>query len=228
MQSLNLRKTILENKYRIAIITDEDSWINHYAEQLVNAVTELGHDISWKHIFDLENGYDMVFLLSYSKIIPASGLDLNKHNLVVHESALPQGKGWSPLSWQILEGKTHFPITLFEAAEHVDSGQIYLQKEMVFNGTELVEDLRRIQGQSTVDICLEFISKYPSIIAIARKQQGKESFYPRRTPNDSKLDVSKTIAEQFDLLRIVDNQKYPAWFEYRGKKYKVQIDYFDI
>jgi len=227
MQSLNLRMATLKDKYKIAIITDEDSWINPYAEQLVDAVNELGHDISWKHDFDSDTRYDMVFLLSYSKIILANGLKLNKHNLVVHESALPQGRGWSPLSWQILEGKTHFPITLFEAAEHVDAGQIYLQKEMIFTGTELVEDLRKIQGQSTVEICLEFISKYPAIIALARKQQGTESFYPRRTPKDSKLDVSKTIAEQFDLLRIVDNQKYPAWFEYRGKKYKVQIDYFD-
>lgn len=213
--------------YKIAIITDRDSWINTYVEQLVDAVHELGHEVSWKHVFDLENRYDMVFMLSYSKIIPASGLDLNEHNLVVHESALPHGKGWSPLSWQILEGKTHFPITLFEATEHVDAGQIYLQKEMNFSGTELVDDLRKIQGQSTIELCLEFIKKYPAIVGAAQEQNGEESFYPRRTPKDSQLDTSKTIAEQFDLLRIVDNQKYPAWFEFRGKKYKIQIDYFD-
>lgn len=213
--------------YKIAIISDEDSWINTYIEQLVDEVKKLGHVVSWKHSFDMKNSYDFVFLLSYSKIVSAKGLLLNKHNLVVHESALPKGKGWSPLTWQIIEGKTCFPITLFEASEHVDAGQIYLQNKLVFDGTELVDDLRRIQGNATVKICLEFIIRYPSIVSEAYEQDGEESFYSRRIPKDSELDVHKTIAEQFDLLRTVDNKKYPAWFEFRGKKYKLQIDYYE-
>jgi methionyl-tRNA formyltransferase len=30
----------------------------------------------------------------------------------VHESALPQGQGWSPMTWQILEGASPIPVTL--------------------------------------------------------------------------------------------------------------------
>lgn len=211
--------------YNIVIVTDEDSWISSYALSLREALREKGHKVSWIHNFDREHSYDMVFMLSYSKIVSAKMLALNKHNLVVHESALPHGKGWSPLSWQILEGKSHFPITLFEATEQVDAGKIYLQRELVFEGTELVNELRHIQGQATVDICIEFISKYPSVLRDAQEQVGEESFYPRRRPIDSQLDVNKTISEQFDLLRIVDNNKYPAWFEHRGKKYVIKIEH---
>lgn len=210
---------------KIAIVTDDNSWISPFAEKLQKSLQEDGHEVVWFHHFDDKNNYDLVFMLSYSEIVSAEKLALNNHNLVVHESALPQGKGWSPLSWQILEGKSHFPITLFEAAEQVDAGQIYLQHEMAFKGTELVDELRHIQGQATVNICLEFVRSYPAILGEARIQVGEESFYPRRRPEDSKLDVSKTIAEQFDLLRIVDNHKYPAWFEYRGKKYKIKIEH---
>jgi sialic acid synthase SpsE len=32
-------------------------------------------------------------------------------------------------------------------------------------------------------------------------------------------DPSKTIAEQSDLLRVVDNERYPAFFDMRGKRY---------
>ena len=36
--------------------------------------------------------------------------------------------------------------------------------------------------------------------------------------------INKTIKEQFNLLRIVDNNYYPAFFEYNGYRYKIQIN----
>ena len=30
-----------------------------------------------------------------------------------------------------------------------------------------------------------------------------ESFFPRRFPSDSELDITKTISEQFNLLRVL-------------------------
>ena len=83
---------------------------------------------------------------------------------------------------------------------------------MHFTGTKLVDDLRRIQGNATVGLCMEFVSRYDTIVKNAHEQNGQESFYPRRTPKDSELDERKSIAEQFNLLRVVDNEKYPAFF----------------
>jgi len=54
-------------------------------------------------------------------------------------------------------------------------------------------------------------------------QRGKGSFYKRRGARDSRLDISKTIAEQFDLLRVVDNDIYPAFFKYKGQKYFLKV-----
>ena len=48
---------------------------------------------------------DLCICLSYSKLLSEKDLSKFKNVLVVHESELPKGKGWSPLSWQILEGK---------------------------------------------------------------------------------------------------------------------------
>jgi methionyl-tRNA formyltransferase len=50
------------------------------------------------------------------------------------------------------------------------------------------------------------------------------SYMPKRLPENSQLDPNKTIAEQFDLLRIVDSQRYPAFFNYRGKRYLLKIE----
>ena len=56
-------------------------------------------------------------------------------------------------------------------------------------------------------------------------QSGPPGVYLRkRTPKDSRLDPDKTIAEQFELLRVVDSQRFPAFFEYRGKRYLIKIE----
>ncbi|MBA4450532.1 methionyl-tRNA formyltransferase, partial [Cylindrospermopsis raciborskii CS-506_D] len=184
---------------------------------------EEGHNVKWTHhIRDLQGG-DICFYLSYGKIVPPSVLSQFKHNLVVHESELPQGKGWSPLTWQILEGKNDIPVTLFEAAKQVDSGNIYLQQWLHFQGHETIDELRHAQAQSTLELCKEFVREYPDILKRTRPQLGKSSFYPRRRPQDSKLDPHISIGDQFNLLRVVDNERYPAFFEWAGRLYVVKI-----
>ena len=63
-----------------------------------------GHRISWVHQPEEIPRGDFCFLLGCGKIVGRETLGRNHHNLVVHESPLPKGKGWSPLTWQILEG----------------------------------------------------------------------------------------------------------------------------
>ena len=210
-------------KYKIAIVTDKASWSKPYVEQLAIEFRKMGHSIVCRYSFDKKNSYDFVFLLSCQEIIKKDFLRLNRHNLVVHASALPKGKGWSPLTWQILEGKSCIPITLFEATEHVDAGCIYLQEEMHFDGTELIDDLRDVVGAATCSLCLAFVREYPSILQKAREQSGEESFYMRRKPEDSRLDLDKPLRDQINLLRVVDNERYPAFFEWKGKRYYIAI-----
>ncbi len=169
---------------------------------------------------------DITFYLSYFKIVPREILNRSQNNLVVHESALPYGKGWSPLTWQVIQGKRNICVSLLEATDKVDSGKIYLQREIQLTGYELVEDLRIAQFQITKLLCLEFVEKYPDILNTATEQIGVESFFPKRTAEDSMLDINKTIKEQFNLLRTVDNEKYPAFFYIGEKRYKIKIEHF--
>ncbi|EOI4477321.1 hypothetical protein ACMT2A_000771 [Campylobacter jejuni] len=70
-------------------------------------------------------------------------------------------------------------------------------------------------------MCLEFLELYPDIQA--KKQVGKESFYPKRSPKDSELDINKSLNEQFNLLRIASNEDFPAFFYKDGKKFILKI-----
>jgi len=208
---------------KITLLMDNPtSWYYPHAQALQKALIERGHEVALAHdIGEVREG-DLAFFLSCEKIIKKEVRDRNKLCLVVHESDLPCGKGWSPLTWSILGGKSEVTITLFAAVDKVDAGKIYLQDTMRFVGHELLPELHAIQGTKTNELVLQFVEKYPTITG--REQQGEESFYQRRTPADSALDPNQTIAEQFNLLRVVDNEKYPAFFHYRGKKYIVKIE----
>lgn len=213
----------MKKKYSISFISDKDSWINAFIQKIQKELEKNGHTVSIVHrVADITSG-DFNFILGFSNIIPKNILRQNKHNLVVHESALPAGRGWSPLTWQILEGKKEIPITLFEAEDSVDSGKIYLQAVMQFVGNELVDDLRFVQGTTTIALCERFIQEYPNIIKLAKAQLGAPSFFRKRDSNDSELDPYKTIADQFNLLRVVDNLKYPAFFNLMGTRYELHI-----
>lgn len=205
---------------KIQILCDNiNSWIIPYIQKFI-AEMELEHVNIGLH-FDhsnVEQG-DILFLLSCEKKF--KNLSLNMHTLVVHESALPSGKGWSPLTWQILEGKNLIPITLFQAQESIDSGDIYEQILMEFNGSELIDELRDVQAEATFKLLRLFIQKFPNNKNVPQK--GEESFYKKRIPSDSELDINKSILEQFNLMRVCDNERYPSFFQLNGHKYKVKI-----
>lgn len=207
---------------KITILTNQNSWMNKYNLILKSSLEKLGHTVNLIHTKkDIASG-DVAFFLSCFEIITQEYLSLNKHNIVVHASDLPQGKGWSPMTWQILEGKNDIPITLFEATEAVDAGDYYIKEVLHLEGTELIAEWQEKLGQKIIEMCFKFISDYINIKS--NPQVGISTFYPRRKPVDSELDINKTIKEQFNLLRTVDNEKYPAFFVINNKKYSLKIE----
>lgn len=206
---------------KVQILVDNpNSWVVEYAEKLNQEINQskLGcSNLIFEHK-DVVEG-DILCLLSCEKIF--KDLNLNKYNLVVHESDLPKGKGWSPLTWQVLEGKNRIPVTLFEAEMSVDSGVIYGKKYIDLDGSELLPEIKHLQGEATNQLILEFIKKYPN--NVGQEQVGESSFYARRKGEDSELELNKSIDEQFNLLRVCDNERYPAFFVKNGVKYIVKI-----
>ena len=88
-------------------------------------------------------------------------------------------------------------------------------------GDELVNEIRSKQGKSTIDLCYYFVKNYKNISG--KKQLGKSSFYRKRNSDDSELNINQTILEQFNLLRVCDNKRYPAHFYHMGQKYVIKI-----
>ena len=109
------------------------------------------------------------------------------------------------LTWQVLEGKDVIPITMLEAVDEVDAGDVFLEDEIALDGTELIDELRQKQASSTFDLCDRFLSNPIAISEMSQKQTGDSSYYARRRPSDSKLDLTSSLSKQFNLLRVVDS-----------------------
>ena len=63
---------------------------------------------------------------------------------------------------------------------------------------------------------------------IKKKKQKKitNKFLKKRYPEDSQLNINKSIKSQLNLLRVCDNKRYPAFFHYKKKKFLIKI--YDI
>ncbi len=173
---------------------------------------------------EVKNG-DILFLIACSEII----YDDIKNNfdkvLCVHESDLPKGKGWSPCVHYVLEGKNEIPLTLFEISEKVDSGDIWKKTSFMLEGHELHDEINEFVSIKTLELMDFAVENFHSIKPSPQSKDG-ESFFPRRFPSDSELDITKTISEQFNLLRVADENRYPCFFFFKGHRYKVTLKKF--
>jgi methionyl-tRNA formyltransferase len=109
-----------------------------------------------------------------------------------------------------------------DARDSVDSGNIWQQRRIPLEGGELFDEINAKLFDAEIELMSWAIDHCDR--SRPRPQSGEPTFCRRRTPEDSRIDPQRSIAEQFDLLRVADPQRYPAFFEYRGRNYKILIE----
>ena len=206
--------------YKIALLLDKkNDWIKSFLPKF----DEFSNKYFIKLFFDkdLVENFDVVFALGYTEILNDDFLSSNKLVLIIHESDLPNGRGFSPVQWQILEGKDRIIVSLIKANKVVDSGDIILQEELILNGTELYDEIRQKQANVSIKLMTKFLNKYPNFSL--KPQVGKVRNYARRFPKDSELDIDMSLRELFPKLRIANNKDWPSYFNIEGNTYILKI-----
>ena len=184
----------------------------------------------WQGIHEIEifcskrhlTGGNLLFLVSCSEMIDSKVREMFDRTVVLHASDLPEGRGWSPHIWAIIEGKTEITITLLEAADRVDTGDIWNKAVIEIPRNAVGAEINALLFNAELDLMswaidnLERVQPQPQTKLI-------ETTWPKRTPKDSELDPHLSIAQQFDLIRTSDPVRYPAFFKFRGREYDLQI-----
>lgn len=179
-----------------------------------------------RHARDLAAG-DLLFLISCAEIVREHQRSAFRHSLVVHASDLPRGRGWSPHVWDILNGATQLTLSLLEAADPVDSGRVWRQVRFDVPRHALWDEINRLLFAATFELVDYAVAHADDVKPQPQDATITPTYHRRRTPADSALDVGKSIAEQFDLLRICDPDRFPAYFDHLGHRYKLILEKID-
>lgn len=209
---------------KISILTTDP--YHPVVASLINWQSEMclkGHEVSIHYDKGTLSSGEILFLVSCSQMIRKREKDLFSNVLVLHASDLPNGRGWSPHIWSIVNGCNNITLCLLEASEPVDSGKIWLKTTIPLIGDELLNEINQKLFLAELNLMTRCIQDYDLISPCA--QDEVEGFYLRkRNFLDSEIDVNNNIISQFNLLRTVDNVKYPAFFWHLGNKYIIKIE----
>lgn len=213
----------LKKQMRIEVlITDKNHPIMSYLKDWV-----LKQDnINIVHSAEDLMGGHILFLVSCSEILQESIIKKFKYALVLHASNLPSGRGWSPHVWNVLEGKNTLTLCLLEADSKVDQGPIWLRQHIELEGHELFDEINDKLFRAEINLMTKAIQN-TNLISPTNQSDAPSNYYPKRTPEDSRLNIDKSLKEQFNLLRIADKDRFPAFFEYLGHKYILKIQKAD-
>lgn len=202
--------------------SNESHPVNPWLERWIKA-NQAEHDIRLvRQVSELDRG-DILFLISCTEIVTQAYRDQFVKTLVVHASDLPKGRGWSPHVWEILKGAETITVSLLEAEEKVDSGSLWHKINVDIPKSALYDEINQIIFDVELQLMTFAVENFSTIEPVQQNDTGA-TYWPQRSPEDSELDIHKSIEEQFNLLRVCDPQRFPAYFYLEGRKFKILIE----
>jgi methionyl-tRNA formyltransferase len=208
------------------LCSDLNHPVNVYLKAWMDAQHGL-HEVELLQSKSQISGGELLFLISCSEIIKETDRSKYLATLVLHASDLPKGRGWSPHIWEIMDGAEHITLSLLEAEDKVDSGRIWAKLEISVPKHALWNEINHLLFTAEIELIDIAVKQFGCLTPALQTNAEQATYYPKRTPQDSKLDPNKTIAEQFDRIRVCDPNRFPAFFELNGKKYKLILEKLD-
>ncbi|WP_271910680.1 formyltransferase family protein [Vreelandella alkaliphila] len=169
-------------------------------------------------------GGDVLFLISCDQIIDIKIRSKYQYTLVLHASDLPKGRGWSPHIWALLEGLNVITVSLLNAENEVDAGAIWAKRSFEVPEHALYDEIHSRLFETELALMDEALiliknNKNP----VPQSSDITPSYYPKRSPIDSKVDPNKPLSQLFNKIRLMDPQRYPAFFQLHGHTYTIEV-----
>lgn len=191
------------------ILLTEKKWHKELFDQLQLRRDEKWHLIDERSRFTLEEltkiNPTKIFIPHWSYIIPAEIYQAYEC-VVFHMTDLPYGRGGSPLQNLILRGFTTTKLTALRVEKGIDTGDIYLKKELGLEGSAMDIFLR------TVPLIGQMIGEIIDLGIIPKPQEGEAVNFKRRTPEEGNLENINSVDRWYDYIRMLDAETYPHAF----------------
>jgi methionyl-tRNA formyltransferase len=210
-----MRITILCSSERHPVNAMLSAWIRKQAQK---------HEVQLiRRKVELVEG-DLLLLVSCGEIINAMDRARFRKTLVLHASDLPHGRGWNPYIWEIIDGAERITVTLLEAEDKVDTGNIWKKLVVPIARHALHDEINAALFAAEAELLDFAVDRFDSVEPIPQSLVATSQPYRLRNPADSEIDPFRDIASQFDLIRVCDPQRYPAFFRLHGHTYRLRVE----
>lgn len=133
-------------------------------------------------------GPDLLVVVAYGQIIPASVLAIPKHGAVnVHASLLPRHRGAAPIAHAILAGDHETGVTIMRMDEKLDHGPVLATRATAIGPHEDAVALTSRLAEMGADLLVETIAELGGIEPHEQDHQ-RATFAPRLSRKDGELD----------------------------------------
>ncbi|HLW54964.1 MAG TPA: methionyl-tRNA formyltransferase [Candidatus Angelobacter sp.] len=165
---------------------------------------------------------DAIVVVGYGRIIPPWMLALPPAgNINVHASLLPKYRGAAPIQWAIASGETVTGVTTMLLNEGLDTGDIFLQKEIPIAPDDTAVTLApRLAGIGADLLVATLRGLENATLRPTPQDNSRATLAPILKKEDGLINFSRPAAVIYNRLRGF--QPWPgAYINFRGKNLKI-------
>jgi methionyl-tRNA formyltransferase len=148
---------------------------------------------------------DVIAVVAYGKILPASVINYPKHGCVnLHVSLLPKYRGAAPMQRAIIAGETETGVTVMQMDEGLDTGDILFTERFPIAENDNFETVHDALGKAGAEALLETLAALRAGTLRATVQDEALATYAAKiTKEDCLIDFSAPASAVHDRIRAL-------------------------
>ena len=163
---------------------------------------------------------DYIFAIKWRTMIPPQVIDAARGGLIIfHAALLPRYRGFAPVNWPLINGEEKTGVTMFYAAEEMDSGDIIEQRERIITDGDNAGTIDTWLNTTVAQMLVENLPRLAAGTAPRMQQDEAQATYAIwRSPEDGHIDWSQPARSVFNLIRGLSSPYPGAYSLLEGRK----------
>jgi methionyl-tRNA formyltransferase len=140
---------------------------------------------------------DLIIVVAYGQILPKAVLEIPSLGCInVHTSLLPRWRGAAPIQYAILHGDRETGVTTMYMDEHMDTGDIILQRAQMIHADDTSAILHDRLAKLGADLLVETVELIAQGKASRAKQDETLATYAKKiTKEDGRINWTRSAVE---------------------------------